>query len=162
MKRAWGLMLLALALGWAGCKSRVPEGYDPLALRFFMEARDSEQGLVMTLPLTAASVPVRAKAVFTEADVLNAEVVRVDLGQCLLVQMTPAAARDLYRLTGTNQGYRLVLTANDRPVGVRRIDRAIDDGNLLIFLEVADEELAEMVTRVKETSEVVQKAIKRS
>ena len=155
------LMVLMAGLLAGGCRSKLPPDYDPIAMRLYLEARDSEQGIAVQMPLTGTVVAVKAKALFTEADFLNAEVVQVDLGKCLLLQMTPAAARDLYRMTGTNQGSRLVLTGNDVPLGIRRIDRALDEGNLLIFLELPDDELDDLVRRVKQTSLVVQKEIAR-
>ena len=35
----------------------------------------------------------------------------MELGKCLMFQLTPAAARDFYRLTGSHQGRRLVLVS---------------------------------------------------
>ncbi len=154
----WWLLVL---FGLTACRTPVPDGYDPLVVRIFLEAHDSESGLSIRLPLTGTVLSVREKAVFSETDIVNAEVVQVDLGKCLLLQLSSSAARDLYRLTVSNQGRRLVVVANDQPLGVRLIDRGLDEGNILVFLEVADDELPEIVRRVKETSNFVQKELKR-
>jgi len=78
-----------------------------------------------------------------------------------MLEVTPAASRDLYRLTGSNQGRRLVLTLNDVALGVRQIDRAIEGGALLLFVEMTDAELATLVFNLKRTSEELQKEFAR-
>ena len=63
----------------------------------------------------------------------------MDLGSCLMLQLTPAASRELYLISMTHLGQRLVLFLNDVPVGARRVEQAIADGLVLIFLETPED-----------------------
>jgi hypothetical protein len=153
-------LLLAVA-GWSGCATTKPVDYMPTQARLFLESGDASSPTV-TLPRSGAVISVNSKAVIAEGDILNAEVVQVELGRCLLLQVTPSAARDLYRLTGSNQGRRLVLTLNDLALGARQIDRPFDDGAVMIFVEMSDGELTTLVTDLKRTSADLQKAMKRN
>ena len=143
-----GLLLLA------GCQAPEPLN-DPLVARLFLEARPGETGLPLQLPVSKVGINVSPKPVFLESDIVDAELVRVDLGWCLMVKFTPAAARDLYRLSVGNTGRRLVLTFNDLPAGARRIEQAMPEGALLIFVEVDDVNLPPLVERLKRTSAAI-------
>lgn len=155
-----GLMVLA-GIAWSGCATTKPVDYTPTQARLFLESTDANAPTVK-LPRSGVVIAVSSKAVITEGDIINAEVVQVELGRCLLLQVTPTAARDLYRLTGSNQGRRLVLTLNDVALGARQIDRPFDEGSIMIFVELSDVELATLVVDLKRTSAELQQAIKRS
>jgi len=147
--------LAVAALLLAGCETTAPEkpkDYDPLVARFYLEAKPNEAGVAVTLPQSGVAIAVAPKPVVVEYDIANAEVAQVDLGRCLLVQLNSAAARDLYRLSVSGIGRRLVLALNDQFVGARRIDQAIADGAVLIFLETPEAELPAQVERLKRTS----------
>jgi hypothetical protein len=147
------IILLAVSLVLSACQSTTPPtDYDPVVVRFFLETRPGEAGVPLHLPVSGVSVTVAAKPILVEYDILNAEVARVELGDCLMLQLTPAAGRDLYRLSVASMGRRLVLTLNDEPVGARRIEQAIGDGTILVFVERPDAELPGLVERIKRTS----------
>ena len=157
-----GLGIGALLL--AGCQNvdNPAPDYQPLVARFYLETRVGEAGVPAQLPVSGVSITVSAKPVIVEYDIYNAEVAHVDLGSCLLLQLTPAAARDLYRMSATNLGRRLVLFLNDAPMGARRIEQAMPDGTLLVFVETPDAELAPLVARLKRTSaEIITAAAKK-
>ena len=86
----------------------------------------------------------------------------VELGRCLMFKLTPAAARDLYRLSVQSQGRRLVLVVNGAPLGARRIERPFDDGTVLIFAEINDTELPALVGNMRKSSAELQRAVKKS
>lgn len=130
--------------------------------RFFLETAADEPGVAVTLPQSGVRIAIAPKPVLVEYDVTNAEVAQVELGRCLLVQLSPAAARDLYRLSVASLGRRLVLSLNDEFLGARRIDGAMSDGAVLVFLEVPDEKLPEIVARLKTTSATVAAQASRS
>ncbi|WP_438482287.1 hypothetical protein [Oleiharenicola lentus] len=145
-----GMLIVALL---AGCQTAdKPKDYAPLVARFFLEAKPTETGVALPLPVSGVSVTVNPKPIIVEYDIVNAEVAKVDLGACLMLQLTPAATRDFYRLSVSNIGRRLVLSLNDSPVGARRIEQATADGVVLIFVELPDAELPEIVGRLKRTS----------
>lgn len=150
---AWALL--------AGCHAPAPSEPPPLVARFFLEAKANETGLPVALPVSGVGVTVAAKPVFSEYDVLKAEVAEVELGRCLWVQLKPAAARDLYRMSVGARDRRLVLALNEEFVGARRIEGAMGEGVILIFLEKPDEELPGLVNRMNHTSAEIARAARK-
>ena len=153
-------IMAVTALGFSGCQSKGPTDFSPTHARLFLESTDG-RGPTKTLPKSGVVISIGTKAMITEVDIVNAEVAQVDLGRCLMLQLTPAATRDLYRLTGSNQGKRLVLTLNNVPVGARKIEAPFTDGTLFIFVEMTDEQLESLVRDLKRTSLEIQKDIQR-
>ena len=155
-----GVILAVLMI--AGCSS-LPEpksDFTPTLARFFLETNDSGTAAV-ELPISGVRVTIGAKPVFTEGDVVDVDLMQVELGKCLMFQLTPSAARDLYRLTGSSQGRRLVLMLNQVPVGARRIDAPLADGRVFMFVEVSDAALPVLVSNLKKTTAELQRAIAR-
>lgn len=157
------LILSAFMLGLlVACQSAPTiDPKDRALARFFLESGEGVTGLRVELPQSAVNLAVNPKPVLTEGDVLNVELVQVDLGKCLLFHLTPSAARDFYRLSGTHQGRRLVLMINDDAIGARRIDGAIADGKIFVFVEQPDADLPALVSRLKRSATEIQRAIAR-
>lgn len=154
-----GLFIAALVL--AGCRTAGPViGYQPMSPRFFLEAA-GEGALTVTLPKSRVRVAVNAQPVLTEGDILDVALAQVELGKCLVFQVTPAAARDLYRLTASHQGRRLVLTLDGSPLGARRIDGPLVDGLVFVFVELPDEVLPKLVENLKKSSAAKQRELAR-
>ena len=150
------LLAALLVLPFLGGCLSAPDPMDaPLVARLFLEARPGEAGVTVQLPVSKVAIPVNPKPVFVESDIVDAGLARVKVGWCLMMQFTPAAARDLYRLSLANPGRRLVLSFNDQPAGARIIDQPLPDGMLLIFVEVDDVNLPPLVERLKRTSAVL-------
>jgi hypothetical protein len=156
------VLIIGALLAFAGCQSQPKEPeVQPLVARFFLEARPGETGSNLQLPVSRVTISVNPKPVVVETDIASAEVVKVNLGWCLMFRLTPPAVRDFYRMSVAAQGRRLVLTLNGQPIGARRFDQAINDGGLLIFVEVLDSDLPEIADRVRRTSESLAKHAKR-
>lgn len=152
---------LAFILVVGGCGSAGgPRDFAPVRARFFLESA-AAQNLAVTLPQSGVQIALNAQPVLTEGDILDVELVQVDLGKCLAFQLTPAAARDLYRLSGSHQGRRFVLLLDDRPVGARRIDGALGEGVLLVFVELPDEALPKLVADLKRSAVEIQRGLAR-
>ena len=146
---------------FAGCSSTpAPRDYKVIVPRIFLEAANNN-GTPLTLPRSGVSVVVNSTPVLTEGDVVDAELVQVDLGKCLLLQLTPSATRDFYRMSVTHQGRRLVLVINGEPLGARRIDGAITNGAIYVFVEIPDAALAELVGNLKKSAAALQREIAR-
>lgn len=159
MKRIFLRILIGITLcALAGCQTAKPKDYKTMWSRFFLEATAGD-GTPLTLPQSNVHVTVNSKPVVTEGDILNVELVQVDLGKALMFQLTGSASRDFYRLSGTNQGRRLVLVVNDLPLGARRIDGAIANGVIYVFPEVPEAEMAELVTNLKKSALALQQEI---
>jgi hypothetical protein len=159
------ILLLAIAGWWAccigGCQSASkPKDYTPMSARFFLES-SSGDGTPVMLPQSGVRLTVNSKPVITEGDIVNVELVQVDLGKCLLVQLTPSATRDFYRMSVSHQGRRLVLLVNDNPLGARRIDGAITNGVVYVFVEIPDSELPVLVDNLKKSSVAMQRELAR-
>lgn len=157
-----GVVLSLAGLWLAACNAvnSPPRDYTPTLARFFLEANDARASTVV-LPVSGVRIAIGDKPIFAENDIVDVDVAKVELGQCLLFHLTPSAARDLYRFSGSNQGRRLVLVLNNVPVGARHIDSPINDGAVFVFTEVSDAELAVLAVNLKKTSAELQRAIAR-
>jgi hypothetical protein len=162
MIRTWfGLFCLAWLAGSVGCQSaNVPRDYKPTQVRFFLES-GSGDGTPLTLPQSGVHLTVNSKPVIAEGDIVNVELVQVELGKCLLFQLTPPATRDFYRMSVTHQGRRLVLVVNDEALGARRLDGAITNGVVFVVVEIPDAALPALVENVKKTSVAMQRELAR-
>ena len=143
-----------------GCQSSVTRDYTAMSARFFLEAANAD-GLPLTLPQSGVRVSVNAQPVITEGDIINVELVQVELGKCLLVQLTPTATRDFYRLSVTHQGRRLVLMVNGKTLGARRLDGPIANGIVYLFVEMPEAELPDFVDNLKKSSVAMQRELAR-
>lgn len=131
-----------------------------LTARFHLENQQG-QGVPAKLPRSGITLGLNPQPVVTEGDIINVELVQVDLGRCLMFQVSNSAARDLYRMTGSNQGRRLVLFLDGVALGVRRIDGPITDGVLYCFVEVEDEALPGLVEKLRRTTEHLQRELRK-
>ena len=161
MKTLFATLAIVVSFALSGCSSMSkPRDYKPTTARFFLEAGGPD-GTPVTLPQSGVNLIANSKPVFTEGDIVNVEIVQVDLGKCLMFQLTPSALRDLYRLSGAHQGRRLVLQIDNIALGARRIDGPITNGVIFVFVELPDAELPALVDNLKKTSAALQKEISR-
>lgn len=151
---AW-LGVLSLLLS-AGCAQATASRGGGTTARFFLETEHDAAALVV-LPVSGVQIAVEAKPVFSEFDLVDVQVAREELGECLRFQFSGAAARDLFRLTTTRQGRRLVLLIGGQPLGARRIDRPWQEGQLQIFVERPDSALPALAAELRETVAQVQR-----
>ncbi len=157
------MRVLGIIWLWCGCgcqSTSAPRDYTSMAARFFLEAANAD-GTPVMLPRSGVRLSVNSKPVITEGDIVNVELVQVDLGKCLLVQLTPTATRDFFRLSATHQGRRLVMTIDGQALGARRIDGVITNGVLFVFVEVPDDELPALVNNLKKSSVAMQRELAR-
>lgn len=148
-------LILGAVLALAGCQSSSkPEEREvkPVIVRFFLESGPNENGSTLQLPVSRVALKVDPKPVLTEYDIAGVNLARLDVGWCLVFQLTPSARRDFYRMSLAVQGRRVVLTLNGLPAGALRLDQVVSDGNLPIFAELPDPELPELADRIRKTS----------
>jgi hypothetical protein len=157
-----GALLAAVLVSFSsGCaSSSAPRDYHPTWARFFLES-SSADGTPLKLPKSEVSLVVNTKPVITEGDILDVELVQVDLGKCLMFQLTPAATRDFYRLSVMYHGRRLALVVDGAALGARRIDGAITNGAVYVFVELPDDALPALVENLKKSATALQKEIAR-
>lgn len=143
----------------SGCLSSI-EGYqneleNMIVPRLMIEARGIDygggSGSKVTLPISGTSIKLEREPVVGEYDIINVELVKVDMGLALLIQITDKGSRELYRRSVTHSGSRIVFTANGVAVGARRLGGTIEDGQLYTFVELPDEELEQFVLDLKDS-----------
>ena len=103
----------------------------------------------LTLPMSGSTIRVEGKPIVNEFDIINVEMVKVEMGLALMLQLNDTGRRELYRRSVTHKGNRVVLTSNNKAIGARVLDGAITDGNLYTFVEIEDEELGQFVLDLK-------------
>lgn len=151
--------LLALLAFTSGCfkgvygfKNKVENMQVP---RLMIESRGMDyagsSAIKLTLPISGTTIKVESAPIVNEFDIINAEMVKVDMGLALLLELTDKGRRELYRRSVTNKGNRVVFTANDEPIGARVLDGAITDGKFYTFVEIDDAELGQFVLDLKES-----------
>ena len=151
---------VATLIAAVGCNTfSKKKDYDTMVARFLIEANEREAFATVTLPISGVQIAVNAKPVITEFDYTGVSLAQSDLGKFLVFSLTTDAARDLYRFTGNNQGKRLVLFINDKPVGARVIDGAFNTGSIAVFAALPEEMLPELVKNLDGTSVDLQKKI---
>ena len=154
---------LLAALFVAGCKtSTKKKDYETTIARFMIEASEGDAFASVTLPVSGVQIAVNNRPVVTEFDFTAVQLARSDLGEFLLFILTPDAARDLYRTTGNNQGRRLVLFINGKPMGARMIDRAFNTGSIAVFAAIPEDLLPDLVKNLNATSADLQKQLEKA
>lgn len=147
------LSCLLAGLFVAGCQTKPPDPMNsPLEARFFLEARRGDAGVRVQLPISQVTLTLAPKPVLVESDIVDVQVAKMELGWGLILRLTPAAGRDLYRLTAANLGRRLVMTFNDTAIAALSLDRPMTEGAIVIFPEVPAEDLPPLAERIKRTA----------
>ncbi len=154
MRYKFILVLVLPLLILCGCqKETAPENLR--APRLYLEGRSMNYGAMtparMMMPKSGTMIEVMKEPLVNEFEIVNAELVKVELGMALLLQLSDRGARSLFRASVTNTGNRVVLSINGNPVGFRRLDGAITDGNFYCFVEMKDSALEELVVDLKES-----------
>ena len=153
--RKYILLIPVLLLALGGCKKDKLDLENMKIPRLMVETRGGQYkglgGSAVELPVSGTRITLQRDPVVNEFQIANVELVKVDMGLALLIQTTEKGARALYRGSVANMGGRIVLMVNDNPIGARRIDSPIHDGNFYTFVEVDDEEIGQLVLDLKET-----------
>src|SRR5690625_5059561 len=158
--RAFGFLAVAISLLFlSGCRT-TKRDYTPHVVRFYLE----ESGHLppshiseMILPVSGSHLTVKSKAAFGETDIASATEVETEFGPAVMLVFRSRSTPDFYRKTISNQGKRMAITVNGVPLGAYYIDRPIEDGRILFFLEVPDEDLPEIVRSIQKTSDEIRK-----
>ena len=124
-----------------------------LVPRLMIESRSvnygSVNGVDLRLPVSGSVIAVDKTPIVNEFDIFNVEMVKVDMGIALLIELSDQGARELYRRSVTNKGSRVVFVVNGNALGARRLDSAIEDGKLYTFVEVKDDAISQLVLDLK-------------
>lgn len=158
---AFGFVAFAACLVLlSGCRT-TKRDYTPHLVRFYLE----ESGHLppshigeMILPVSGSHITVKSRPVFVESDIGSASLYETEFGPAVMLLFRTAASTDFYRTTISNQGKRLVVVINGLPLGAYYISGPVQDGRILFYLEVPDEELAEIVRSIQKTSDEIRKS----
>ncbi len=153
------LALLSLLL--AGCGEEEVD-----MMRFFLEA--PERGLsdafidTVTLKNSGLTYTIQSKPALVETNIVNVELVRVNPGPklALAFYLDNAGRRALYRMSISNRDASLIFNYKGQAIGARTLDGPIDDGILYMFVELPDNETAQLAVLLKENAERAQKQLR--
>lgn len=152
---------LLILCSFSGCKKDRIKKENLKVPRLMLESRNvnygSLTGPLLTLPVSGTQIEVEKEPLVNEFEIANFEMVQVDMGTALMIQTTETGARKLYRGSVTNMGSRVVLTINGVPVGARRIDGDIRNGQFFTFVEIDDASLGQLVLDLKDSIVELQK-----
>jgi hypothetical protein len=157
-------VMLAALTGLAGCNtptSKKKKDYEPAIARFFLEADERDAFATVTLPVSGVKIAINNKPMLTEFDFTGVQIAQADLGPFLVFSLTGDAARDMYRVTTSNQGRRLVVFINGAPAGARMIDRPFNTGTIAIFVAIPEDVLPKLIKNLDDTSKDLQKQIEK-
>ncbi len=161
--RIFFFVMLAALTGLAGCNSsssKKKKNFETAVARFFLEVDEREAFASVTLPVSGVKIAINNKPMLTEFDFTGVQIAQADLGPFLIFSLTRDAERDVYGVTASNQGKRLVLFINGMPVGARMIDRPFQ-GSIAVFAAIPDDVLPKLVKNLDETSKDYQKQIEK-
>ncbi|MGB0408395.1 MAG: hypothetical protein ACPGIC_00230 [Opitutales bacterium] len=154
MKKLLAFAILSLMTS-AGCMKDDVDLSDLAVPRLMVEARGVDYGSLtgktVTLPVSGTKIALQKEPLVNEFDFVNAELVKVEMGLAVLLQLNDRGARSLYRGTVTNMGGRIVLTVNGNAIGARLVDGPIQDGNFYTFVEVDDDAVGQLVIDLKDS-----------
>lgn len=94
------------------------------------------------MPESGLSYYVRPQPLFTEANITNLQLARVQSGDlCWIFHLDEPATRELYRRSVADAGRQIIIMVNNTPVAARHLDGALADGRLYTFSELPDDEM---------------------
>ena len=146
------LTILTLSLGISGCFKSF-EKVPPLKARFFLEnglSTPLQKTITQTLEVSKINIITESQPLILETDLINVELVRVELGLCLLFQIDLSLVNQLYTISTNEKGRRIVFVYNGKTIGSTKLSNPIADGNLYMFLEISESELPKIVADLKE------------
>ena len=153
MKWFVGCVLLALCL----CSCRTSSGERAVVaarahaepavqIELLPEALGAD-GVDYTLPQSGVPIRCETTPIATRDGITGADVVGLELGRALSLQLRPAALDRLSALDDLGRR-RLVLVVDDRPIGVVRANQVRADGRLVMFVEQAAPDMIALANRL--------------
>ena len=161
-----GLVAAALTLG--ACNTG--EDYANF-LTFHIAEQNTSEGIYrsrVTMPVSGFEVIANDGFVLSHAHLHSVKVAKVTMPdglqtvRGLLFNFTSEGSRILYRETASNRNGWILMNERYKPVGLRKIDAIIQDGNLFMLVEFPPEtDLHEKAADYNEGIRIVQAKIKK-
>ena len=147
-------LLFTALLSSTGCRKDRSVIEDAAVPRLHLEVRGGPGTGGVTnirMPISGSNLSVMQEPLVSEFEITNIELVQVELGYAVLIQMSEMASRRLYRASVERHGSRVALIVSGVPVGLRLLDGPIQDGNFFTFVELDDEQTEDLVLDMRET-----------
>ena len=149
-----GFSIFSITIDGTFTKNDTPPPISLSVIRVHVTSRTSDGGqrtVTLQMPLSGIKHTIYREPILIEADIVYVELVQLPLGKAILIQYDLMGSNQLYRSSTSNIGQSLVLMVNERPIGARKIDGPIENGQLISFAEIPDDELSQLVLDLKET-----------
>jgi hypothetical protein len=149
--RHWlaGLLLGLMGLALGGCSTGHELPKDIITFQF--QTLDPQAGVEITMPISGLKYRC---ALSQDLSIVDLESVSIGVSQnvrCLVFQFDETGQRVLYRDSVLHQGLMLYMMVNGKPMGACMITQPIDDGQVVIFAEVPDDQLDKYVADLQDS-----------
>jgi hypothetical protein len=141
------LGLAGLLLG--GCST----GHDlpSKIITFQFQTLDPQAGEEITMPISGLKYRCTLSPDLSIVDVDSVAIGVSQNVRCLVFQFDEAGERVLYRDSVLHQGLMLYMLVNGKPMGASMVTQPIDDGQVVIFAEVPDDQLDKYVADLQDS-----------
>jgi hypothetical protein len=141
----------------AGCSHR---GDLPSTnILFYIEDDSNSSGFSKTarLPISGLEIPIFPQPAFGTQDIKLVELVDSMYGKCLMGTLSERASYELYKLSFDSLDNRLVLVVINQVIGFSIIDHVIENGTIIVFVEMNQRMLEELLGELNLTISRVNK-----
>jgi hypothetical protein len=142
--------LVALALASCQSQSEKPPK-DFVDVQFNLESLQGVPGASPEFPLSKQHIAYDDDPSLIGREIGGMKIQATEMGSRTVFSLTEDGRRDLYRLSTTHQGQRLVVTINGKPLGVTTMAGPISDGKLSFYLELSDVDLPELAKSINDS-----------
>lgn len=146
MTRLFAALLVSVLL--ASCRTTAPDRAPPAEIALYVESGRGDRREYV-LPQSGVTVTCGTTPVVTNGGVAHAGVAQLELGKALLLELTKAGLERLQGELAATQAARVVVVVNGSPIGVFRTDPAPSVASLVVFVELSEDELSDVVETLK-------------
>ncbi|MGA2052639.1 MAG: hypothetical protein ABSH19_04940 [Opitutales bacterium] len=120
-------------------------------ITFEFQTIDPQEGKSLTMPMSGLTYRYVENSGLTEVDLDGVQEVENQNVPCLLFTFSTAGQRALYRDTASHEGLMMFTFVNDQPIGACRITQPIEDGQLVVFVEIPPDQLTSYVADLQDS-----------
>ncbi|MDR0417969.1 MAG: hypothetical protein LBH08_00845 [Puniceicoccales bacterium] len=124
--------------------------------QFFIEQKSKGDDFVWsstaTMPVSHLSIHICSQPILLAGDIESVRITQSNFGKCLIFQLTQRAAIEFYKLSVEGLNRKIVFVFNGKAIGLSMpIRDAKPDGTFVIFPEMEDHELDQLVKDIDDT-----------
>jgi hypothetical protein len=146
--------LAAVVLTWAGLAlSSCSTGKElpSKLITFDFQTIDPQEGKALIMPISGLTYRYVQNSGLSEVDLDSVAEVENQNVPCLLFSFSSSGTKTLYRETGLHQGLMLFTFVNDQPIGACRVTQPIEDGEMIVFVEIPPDQLTSYVADLQDS-----------